>query len=1348
MTTLSSPEPDQSDRVGALQRAATQWKQQLLDTTRSPLLYYRDLKTGTLDLTPGDQANQISSGSVDSLLAGRKVRLSSLIPESSGQLTDARNRVKRIGQVAQAYLEEKGASILFLAVGLATWDVVTGARPNAPVILLPLSAEPEDAAHREFVLQAAGDAHFNPIMVHALRTEYGVELDDDEFDLEDPPDSFADVVALLAQVASSINQVPGFEITPRLVVGNFRYNNLPLVADLEQNLEAFAANDLVAAIAGVPAAREALGANLDDPSADLPDTEPPDSEFLVMDADASQHQAINRALAGQSEVIWGPPGTGKSQTIANLIAALIANSKRVLFVAQKQAAVEVVINRLERAGLSDLVMDCHGGFKSRREFSRGLADAMQRIGSTPERDYSGVHRDLSDRKQEMVEYAEVLHRQRAPWTISAFEVQAQLLGIPEAVRNVPRLPAEKVNALDRESLRELQRDAQQWIDLEGPWLSQRYPGWAQVRPESTDQVRRILDLIHAVLQQQLARCQSELSTGAGRLGLALPERVGEWVTLTQLLAEIEQYGRKFRPDIYGLDHAQLLVALKPRSGLVGRFTSGLSGTYRAARKAVQAQALDGATLSGDQAYEAAEMAQRLVGAWRSYSLGPNALPRAPEGGVSQLHAPVSELVASVGEIGEFLGQGSLLSLSAQELRVTLQGLVSHEQVAGRLPRLRELERGFEAAGIGQIVSAVGSDVPVELATNAIASAWLQGVWSELGLLEPRLAGFVGVAHNRSRDDFARLDVQHLQLNPDRIRRQAAEQAVAAMNEHPEQRDLVRREAVKRSRHLSVRQLVHQAPEVLCGLRPCWMMSPLQVAEMIPAGTELFDVVIFDEASQIPPAEAIGALARAKQAVVAGDDRQLPPTSFFRSQEGEGYDDDSDDADDGLALIANIESLLDVVKGLPIKEQMLRWHYRSRDGRLIAFSNNHIYGEALTAFPGTVLESPLTLHELDLPPASGRSTRSHPAEVDRVVDLILEHARQRPEESLGVIAFGSHHGDNIEESLRRRLAAENDRTLDPFFATEREERFFIKNIERVQGDERDVIILSVGYHKAANGTLPYRFGPLNQEGGERRLNVAITRARSRIHLVAGFSHHDMDPGRSSAEGVELLRQYLEFAASGGTAMGGSMSEEPLNAFELNIQRQLEKRGIPVTPQYGVAGYRLDFACAHPEQPGRMVLAVEADGASYHSAPTARDRDRLRQQVLENLGWRFHRIWSTEWFRDPEGQADLALEAWRKAVELADEADAGVAVASAVPPPSLEVPVSPVEPDRGPRPAVVAGLPIVDYSTAELVALARWLNSDTLLRTDDELLVEMRRELGFKRGGSRINAAILAAIGAAR
>ena len=1353
MTTVSSPQPEQSARVGALQRAATQWKRQLLDTTRSPLLYYRDLKTGTLDLTPGEAGNQVNRSSVDSLLAGRKVRLSNLIPEDlltgPDPLADARRRLKRIGQVAQAYLEEKGASILFLAVGLATWDVATGARPNAPVILLPLSAEPEDAAHREFVLQIVGDAQFNPIMAHSLWTEYGVELSDDDFDLEAPPNNFAGMRDLLAQVARSLPQVPRLDITPRLVVGNFRYNNLPLVADLEQNLEAFAANDLVAAIAGVQEARESLGANLDDPPPDLPDNEPPESEFLVLDADASQHQAINRALSGQSEVIWGPPGTGKSQTIANLIAALIANSKRVLFVAQKQAAVEVVINRLDRAGLSDLVMDCHGGFKSRRELSRGLADAMQRIGSTPERDYSDLHRDLSERKQEMVGHDEALHEQRAPWNISAFEVQAQLLEIPEGARDVPRLPAEKINALNRDGLRELQRDAQHWIDQEGPWLSERYPDWAGAWPDSTDQVRRLLDLVHRLLQEHLPQCHSELLACARKLGLAAPDAVADWRLLTILLGEIEQGRRKFRPQIYALDHAQLLTALTPRSNLVGRWTAGLSGTYRAARRTVQEQVLDGGRLSGDEAYQAIARVEQQALAWRQYSLKGNGPPQAPED-AAKLHMAVSDLVLALTKLSNGVVRPGFLRLSAEELRLTLDTMASQESVAARLPQLRELERRFEAAGIGQITSAVGTGIPAEMATQAIACAWLQGVWSELTLAEPRLAGFVGEAHNRSRDHFARLDLQHLEHNPDRIKRAAAEHAIAAMNQYPQQTDLVRREAVKRSRHLSVRQLVHQAPEVLCGLRPCWMMSPLQVAEMIPADTGLFDVVIFDEASQIPPAEAIGTLARAKQAIVAGDDRQLPPTNFFRSQEPDDYDDAPDDADDGLglALISNIESILDVVKGLPIKEQMLQWHYRSRDGRLIAFSNSHIYGEALTAFPGTALASPLSFHLLDLPPNLGRSTRSHPAEVEKVVDLILDHARLHPEDSLGVIAFGSHHADNIEEALRRRLSRENDPSLDPFFAVERAERFFIKNIERVQGDERDVIILSVGYHKAANGTLPYRFGPLNQEGGERRLNVAITRARSRIQLVAGFSHHDMDPGRSTAEGVELLRQYLEFASSGGTTMGGNLSEEPLNAFELNIMRQLEKRSIPVVPQYGVSGYRLDFACAHPEQLGRMVLAIEADGASYHSAPTARDRDRLRQQVLENLGWRFHRIWSTDWFRDPEGQADLALEAWRKAVDLADETDAGLEACSIPSPSPVDTPAAPVQPDRGPRPSVTAGLPIAEYQRRQLVSLASWLMSDTLLRTDDELLRELRQELGFKRGGSRINATLLEAIGAAR
>ena len=296
-----------------------------------------------------------------------------------------------------------------------------------------------------------------------------------------------------------------------------------------------------------------------------------------------------------------------------------------------------------------------------------------------------------------------------------------------------------------------------------------------------------------------------------------------------------------------------------------------------------------------------------------------------------------------------------------------------------------------------------------------------------------------------------------------------------------------------------------------------------------------------------------------------------------------------------------------------------------------------------------------------------------------------------------------------------------------------------SIERVQGDERDAIILSVGYHKAANGTLPYRFGPLNQEGGERRLNVAITRARSFMTLVSSFDHRDMDPGRSSAHGIELLRKYFEYVKSGGEDLGATVTDTPLNPFELHVHTLLSARGIPLTPQYGVSGYRIDFAAAHPDRPGEMVLAIEADGAPYHPSETARERDRLRQQVLENLGWRVHRIWSTEWFHNPEAETDRVVAAWEQAVKIADGETAPLRRSSASSKKAISGSVR-----AGARPYIKRGEPVTAYQPHELVRIVKWVASDTLLRTDDELFVETMRVLGYRRRGSRIDAAIGGAI----
>jgi very-short-patch-repair endonuclease len=544
------------------------------------------------------------------------------------------------------------------------------------------------------------------------------------------------------------------------------------------------------------------------------------------------------------------------------------------------------------------------------------------------------------------------------------------------------------------------------------------------------------------------------------------------------------------------------------------------------------------------------------------------------------------------------------------------------------------------------------------------------------------------------------------------------------------------------------------------------MSPLVVSQTLPAQRDLFDVVIFDEASQVTPADAIPAILRGRQLVIAGDSRQLPPTAFFAQATDE--EDDDEDVPAGAGTVG-YESILDALVGL-VPERMLTWHYRSQDERLIAFSNVHLYHRALTTFPG-VHSDEVIRHELvPWQPGVEDSDDSSRAEVNRVVDLIIDHALNRPGESLGVIAMGLKHAERITDELRRRRddwrtaatqpapiaqddadddehndgeataePAELTELFDEFFDERREDAFFIKNLERVQGDERDAIILTIGYGKEpTTGRMLYRFGPLLQEGGERRLNVAVTRAKRRTVVVSSFSADDLDPAKLNKDGPKLLRTYLAYAASEGRDLGDDADLPPeLNPFEIAVRHALTAHGIPVTPQFGVSGYRVDFAAQHPDDPDRYVLAIECDGASYHSSPTARERDRLRQEHLERLGWGFCRIWSSDWFNDRDRELARVLQAYNDAVHAAgahDGNDPGpFERASMLPPPQA------TGRPRGPRPRIYD-----TYSPREIVELLEWIETDMLPRTRDELFWEALRELGFERAGRKIKPAIESAL----
>ena len=1269
-------------RIEAVLRATERWQKDLVDTSgRNRLRRYRDLKTGTLDLTPG-RADGLDVRTLNRLLADKTVSLSDLFPndpdgsDDSTAFSDARRRLTAIHKLALTNLEEKGIETLFAVIGLATWGVGSGTPPNAPVILLPLDVETTGAAARDFKIKVAGDAHLNPVLAHILRSEYDIETDDEEADVaEDPPTSLDGFLALLNRFEESWKALPNLAIELRAVTAIFSYSTMPLVSDLEQNGELFAASDIVAAIAGDSGAREALASRICDPDPNQPDVDPSSREFLVLDADSSQHMAINRVLGGESLVIQGPPGTGKSQTIANLITALIAGGKRVLFVAEKRAAIEAVTKRLEQVGLSGLVMDMHGGVTSRRDFARTLNDSLEHVATIPAHDCSSLHRRLRTHRNALIANDAALHEPRDPWKLCVFDMRKRLLAIPEGARTQMRLSTKAALSLDSDGFESLSGEIEEWVGLGGHELADNHPEWSRSTVTTQKGARQAFELVSDLADNRLPAARDALFTALDKVQLPRPETVDEWAKTARFL----------------------VVASGSRWTRMK--TQVVSKEYRATKQA--------------------------LGAPSSLSLTSDIVGSSEE--------CVSALVAALADLATVAGLDDLEDMPHTDLALALERMASSRITAANLPRIRRLEARFRKAGTGNVIERVGKDILPEHAARAVEHAWLWRILDDLEFEDRRIAAFDSKTHSRHRDGYGETDRQHRDSTAQRVHRLTAEAIIATMNKHPDETTLIRREAAKRRRHLSVRQLLARAPHVLSALRPCWTMSPILAAEMIPADLQLFDVVIFDEASQIPPAEAIGSLARAPQTVIAGDSRQLPPTSFFGRSPS---DDDEDEEDGDLSLTRDIESLLDTAGAL-LRDKMLQWHYRSRDDRLIAFSNNHIYGGSLTAFPGAIVSTPVTHCLIPFRPITGVSgTRSNPDEVEKVVELVLKHAHETPHETLGVIAFGQHHADNIDNALLRRLSEMNEPSLDDFFSERNEERFFVKNIERVQGDERDAIILSVGYHKDANGNLPYRFGPILQEGGERRLNVAVTRARLRLTLVSSFSHRDMDPSRSSAKGVDLLRQYLEYAASGGENLGSDVLDVPLNPFELSIKDGLDRRGIPVTPQYGVSGYRIDFACAHPDEPGRMILAIEADGASYHSAHTTRDRDRLRQQVLESKGWRFHRIWSTAWFRDREAELDKAEEAWQRAVEASDndEPPPTAAPRSGIPP------INPF-PQRGPRPKVprkgTRGYDsITDYRHRQLVDLARWIESDTLLRTDDVLIREIMSELGFKRSGKRI------------
>jgi len=1348
-------------RVDLVNRAVKTWTRELVDLGgRNTLLYYRDLKQGTLDFGPGSGANAVA---VDALLSSQTVRLSTLFGEAT--MAAAARRARTVKAKATENYEERGLQTLFLAWGMATWINSRGtATPAAPVLLRQAALSPRTGAGEDFDASLPGEWETNPTLVHLLKTEYGVHLDRAEMVLLLDQDAAPpDPAALFERLIKACADVPGFGITSRIVLGNFSYAKLPMVLDLETATDTLLGSELICAIAGDEDARAAVRARHPNVSADQPDTVPPADEFLILDADASQSYAINCAIGGADLVIEGPPGTGKSQTIANLIASLSARGYLALFVAEKRAAIDAVLDRLGRVGLTDLVLDLHDGTGSKRKLAADLARTLALTASTPKPDLAAQHQALVHHRGVLAARARALHASREPWGLSVYDLYSRLSGISASAASAQRLPGPVLQRIDGRTLRQAREDLRFFIDLGGLSLSERTSPWARAFAADTvttqDGAAAALGSVQTLASHTLPATAARLQRAITDCGLSAPSDVESWVDTLSLLKGVSESLSVFDAAIFDAPLEELAAALAlGSSGTFGHLRAWLgNGSYRRARK----QALSlwrGGKPKSSTLHSAVMAATGQRAAWRQAAV---------EG--ERPHLP-SDLAGTEGAFGQFCielqtlagwaGADSLAKLSLSELQTHLRALLDDAQTLYKLPELSRLRAALREAGLWPVVEEIGRrNFSAAQALDCLEHVWLSSILDAVSIADPRIGTFDGQSHLRSVTEFKAADRAHLASTALRVRRAVAENATRMRDQHPEESDVIEHQARLKRGHLPVRQLFQLAPHVLGALRPCWAMSPLVVSQLLPA-QRCFDIVIFDEASQVTPADAIGALMRADRTVVAGDSHQLPPTSFF-STSGGGEDDEEAEAEALMAMAGthNMESILDVMGALlppPKGTRTLNWHYRSKDERLIAFSNAqpNLYDWALTTFPGAV--GPGCLSHVLVPFRPGRVGQEDSVsdEVTKVIELVTDHARTLPGTSLGIIAMGIKHANRIQEALRRARAS--DDALAAFLdgtasARAGEEKFFVKNLERVQGDERDAIILTIGYGKSTDGRMMYRFGPVNNEGGERRLNVAITRARSRMTVVSSFSAADMDPTRLRAEGAKMLRGYLAYAESGGSDLGNVAKDKPeLNPFERDVEARLRAVGIPLIPQYGCSGYWIDFAVQHPTRRGQMILAIECDGATYHSSATARDRDRLRQEHLERLGWSFHRIWSQDWFYHHETETSRALAAYQAAVAAADDGDRQLVSASPAPDQSTSTVVNHGGPARrpGPCPIWTHRGSIDEYSMSELATLARWIESDTLLRTEDELLTEMMRMLGFVRRGSKITAALTTAIAWAR
>jgi hypothetical protein len=1143
-------------------------------------------------------------------------------------------RLRDLLNDARTAREESGVAALFLAVGALTWfDPATPATPRlAPLALIPATLEREGVSNRYRLRANPEEAVENLSLREKLAVEFRIPLP--EFADYDP-------TAWAEAVAAAVAGRAGWSVeADALALGLFAFSKFLMWRDLDPEAHP--------GLLAHPLLRRLL-----DPVA--PPPEPPpfpeeadvDAEIPVerldhvLEVDGSQALAVEAVRRGRSLVIQGPPGTGKSQTIVNILAQAVLDGRRALFVAEKAAALEVVKRRLESLGLGAAVLELHSEKTSKRAVLDELRATLALPPPPPRAREEAIQR-LGDLRGRLNRHAAAMRATVGDSGMVAQEVIARLARMraageapPPFTLNAAGWDGPRIRAL-RAAARELGARA---AGARSPWRGVRPDLDALAADRLLAALPRALRVLAAVpgtlAEARAAEAAEALRTQAPMRAEELPAARARLADLRRVEAARED--PRFLPgalEAAGLAEARATLA-RP-GGLLGF----LDGARRAAQATLAAALRDPADAAALEALLAAQAAQARLGpgpdsetlardiAWMDANAAALATPPPSEAQRAALAAwaPIAEATGYA-----FEGAWSALAETLAAWSAAPEALADWQGWARALaaaPELAPLAAALEEGAI-----------PPERAEAAFDFALHESLLRLLFREQPSLAAFDGAAADRLVADFRAADAARVRLaRAEAAAAHAARVKALREGEAPAALAFLRGEFERKRGHAPVRTLLSRAAPLIRKAKPVFMMSPLSVAQFLAnphhatqPGFPEFDLLVMDEASQIEPVDALGAIARAKQMVVVGDDRQMPPTRFFQRMT-----EDAEDApeDDEKPLEArDVESILGLANARGIPRLMLRWHYRSRHESLIATSNREFYEDRLLVLPSPRPRSPAL--GLSLVRVAGRFAGSaNLPEAEAVAEAVLRHARETPGDTLGVAAFSVTQRDAILEAVERLRRDSPD--TEAFFGAHPAEPFFVKNLENVQGDERDAIMISVGYGRGPDGKLAMRFGPLSNEGGERRLNVLITRAKKRCIVFSGIGAEEVDTERAKGRGVAALKTFLAFAAGAEARRLVGEEATPLAAL---IGELVAEAGREPVARVGLSGVFLDVAARGPEG---FELGVELDALDWAALRCARDRDRGRQMALEGMGWRLARSWSLDWLNRPEA-ARAALRA---------------------------------------------------------------------------------------------------------